>query len=108
MKDELCKVSAYLSPEEMKLFMRQVAARGVGQSAFIREMLGFDVRPRGAPKGKRKAKLEQGVKRSESKRASTKSEVKGRGRQVDDRTKEEQLSLLEGLGIVPPGAIVAT
>jgi hypothetical protein len=108
MKEAKCKVSAYLDEEEMKLFERQVAARGVGQSAFIREMLGYDVRPRGAPKGKRKAKLEQGVKRSESKRASTKSEMKGRGRQVVARTKEEQLSLLEGVGTVTPGTILVT
>jgi hypothetical protein len=53
MRGGLNKISAYLNDEELKLFNTWVAARGVGQSGFIREQLTFEVRPRGAPKGKR-------------------------------------------------------
>lgn len=51
MQELKCKISAYLSEQELEKFNYQVMARGVTQSAYIREMLGFDVRPRGAPKG---------------------------------------------------------
>jgi hypothetical protein len=54
-----CKISAYLSKEELKKFNLSVLARGVTQSAYIREMLGFDVRERGRPKGSRKQKAPQ-------------------------------------------------
>jgi hypothetical protein len=65
----LCKISAYLNQEEMRDFNRSVMARGAGQSGYIREMLGFDVRQRGAPKGPRKKKTQQ-VKPVKSKRAA--------------------------------------
>jgi hypothetical protein len=50
-----CKISAYLSEEELEKFHIQRRARGdITMSGYIREMLGFDVRERGAPTGPRK------------------------------------------------------
>jgi hypothetical protein len=59
MKEKLKKVSAYLTKEELRQFNLSVMARGAGQSGYIREMLGFDIRPRGAPKGPRKKKSQK-------------------------------------------------
>jgi hypothetical protein len=73
MKEKLKKVSAYLNKEELRQFNLSVMARGAGQSGYIREMLGFDVRPRGAPKGPRKQKVEQ------VKAAKARSAVKEKG-----------------------------
>lgn len=77
MRGELYKIAAYLDKEELKLFMAQVSARGVGQSGFIREMLGFEVRPRGAPKGQRKkCKTEKFVSSTKASRVSKSKQVK--------------------------------
>ena len=59
MKDGPYKISVYLNAEELRQFKLWVKARGLTESMYIREMLGFDVRPRGAPKGPRKKKAEQ-------------------------------------------------
>jgi hypothetical protein len=59
LKVKLYKISAYLNEEELRQFKLFVKARGVTESAYIREMLGFDVRLRGAPKGPRKKKERQ-------------------------------------------------
>ncbi len=48
---KLYPVKAYLDKEEKRLFRSWVQARGVSESAYIREMLSFEVKPRGAPKG---------------------------------------------------------
>ena len=54
MEGKLYKISSYLNAEELGKFKQMVRGRGsLTDSMFIREMLGFDVRPRGAPKGKR-------------------------------------------------------
>jgi hypothetical protein len=63
------KISAYLSEEELEKFNYRVMARGVTTSAYIREMLSFDIRERGAPKGPRRKK-EQQAKPVKSKRAA--------------------------------------
>ena len=69
MQEATCKISAYLSDEELEKFNKQMMARGrVTVSGYIREMLGFDPRGRGAPKGPRKKKA-QPVKPVKSKRA---------------------------------------
>lgn len=76
MGEKLYKISSYLNKEELRQFMLWVRARGVGQSGFIREQLSFDVRPRGAPKGKRKKvprKLAQLAKPAKPKVAAKKS-----------------------------------
>jgi hypothetical protein len=67
-KDGLCKISAYLNQEELRDFNRSVLAHGGTMSAYIREMLGFDPRKRGAPKGPRQKKAPQ-PKTVKSKRA---------------------------------------
>jgi hypothetical protein len=67
-KAKLYKISAYLNKDELQNFMVWVRARDAGQSGYIREMLGFEVRPRGAPKGPRKKK-EQQAKTVKSNRA---------------------------------------
>lgn len=76
---KLYKVSAYLNAEELREFNRSVLARAAGKSGYIREMLGFEVRPRGAPKGPRKKKKpEAGAtkkKRAVKARAAVKSEA---------------------------------
>jgi hypothetical protein len=76
------KISAYLSEEELRDFNRSVLARGATQSGYIREMLGFDVRPRGAPKGPRKKKTQQAKavksKRDGKENGSRKSAAKSR------------------------------
>jgi hypothetical protein len=59
MREAKCKISAYLTEEERRQFEHQVLARGVTESAYIREMLGFDLRRRGAPKGPRQKKAAQ-------------------------------------------------
>ena len=56
MKCALNKISAYLNPEEHRTFKLRVKASGLTESMYIREMLSFDVTPRGAPKGPRKKK----------------------------------------------------
>lgn len=53
MRGKLCKISAYLNKEELEKFRLMVKARDLTESMFIREMLGFDLRGRGAPKGQR-------------------------------------------------------
>ena len=86
MKEKLCKISAYLNKEELRQFNLWVLARGVTQSAYIREMLGFDVRGRGAPKGPRKKKAAQAKaaksKRAEKKKGSRQSAPKLRAPQL--------------------------
>ena len=86
MKVKLYKISAYLNEDELRQFKLFVKARGVTESAYIREMLGFDVRPRGAPKGPRKKKERQ-AKPATSKRAR---KEKG-GRQSTAKVRMPQL-----------------
>lgn len=72
MREAKNRVSAYLTDEELRQFNLQKMARGgVTESAYIREMLGFDVRRRGAPKGPRK-KTAQKEKASKAKAVSRK------------------------------------
>jgi negative regulator of replication initiation len=60
MREAKNRVSAYLTDEELRQFNLLKMARGhITESAFIREMLGFDVRPRGAPKGPRRKKAQK-------------------------------------------------
>jgi hypothetical protein len=84
------KISAYLNKEELRQFNLFVKARGVTQSGYIREMLGFDVRPRGAPKGPRKKKAPQ-AKTTKSKRAG---KEKG-SRQSTAKSRMPQLPFLD-------------
>lgn len=51
MKRKLHSIKAYLDDEEYRQFKVRVAARGVTESAYIREQLSFEVKQRGAPKG---------------------------------------------------------
>ena len=51
MKQKLHAIKAYLDDEEYRQFKMRVAARGVTESAYIREHLSFEVKQRGAPKG---------------------------------------------------------
>jgi hypothetical protein len=88
-KEPLCKISSYLNEEEFRDFNRSVLARGVTQSGYIREMLGFEVKPRGAPKGPRKKKAEQ-AKPVKSNRAGKEK----RSRQSTPKPRE-QLSFLD-------------
>jgi len=48
---KLHQVAVCLDAAEYRQFKFWVSARGVSQSAYIREQLSFDVKPRGAPKG---------------------------------------------------------
>ncbi len=89
MQELECKISAYLSKEELEKFNYQVLAHGGTMSAYIRDMLGFDVRPRGASKGPRKKK-EQQAKTVKSKRAGKEK----RSRQSTPKPRE-QLSFLD-------------
>lgn len=75
MEEKLHKVSAYLTKDELREFELFVKARGATQSGYIREMLGFDIRERGAPKGPRKQKAEH-AKQVKSKRAGKEKESK--------------------------------
>jgi hypothetical protein len=87
---KLYKISAYLNKEELRQFNLFKKARGVTQSGYIREMLGFEVRPRGAPKGPRKKKAPQ-PKIAKAKPAREVKEVKPRAAKPG----LSQLSLLE-------------
>ena len=51
MKRKLHSIKAYLDDEEYRQLKVRVAARGVTESAYIREQLSFEVKHRGAPKG---------------------------------------------------------
>ena len=51
MKQKLHSIKAYLDDEEYRQFKVRVQARGVTESAYIREQLSFEVKQRGAPKG---------------------------------------------------------
>jgi hypothetical protein len=53
MRGKLNKIAAYQNNEELCTFKLRVMASGLTESMYIREMLSFDVRGRGAPKGKR-------------------------------------------------------
>lgn len=66
-----------------------VKARDLTESMFIREMLGFDVRPRGAPKGPRKKKVKP------ARSAKPKVTRGKRGSRPKAVTRESQLSLLD-------------
>jgi hypothetical protein len=83
MKKAEHRVSAYLTDEELRQFDLQKTARGrITESAFIREMLGFDVRRPGAPKGPRQKKGKQTQsakpKRAKKKKSSPSSDVESR------------------------------
>ena len=84
------KISAYLSEEELKKFNVQVMARGLTESMYIREMLGFDIRGRGAPKGPRKKKAQQ-AKAAKAKQAGKEKQ----SRQSSAKSRLSQLSLLD-------------
>ena len=58
MADDLYKISAYVNAEELRQFKLWVKARGLTESMYIREMLGFDIRRRGPQEGPRKKKEE--------------------------------------------------
>jgi hypothetical protein len=90
----LYKVSAYLNAEELREFNRSVIARGAGQSAYVREMLGFEVRPRGAPKGPRKKKPPEAGP-TKKRAAKTKAAVKKKAERKRPGTPREQLSFLD-------------
>jgi hypothetical protein len=92
--EKLYKISSYLNKEELRQFMVWVRARGVGQSGFIREQLSFDVRPRGAPKGKRKKaprKLARLAKTTKPKVATKQN----RNQSSATESRDTQLSLLD-------------
>jgi hypothetical protein len=92
--EKLYKIAAYLDKEELRQFMLWVRARGVSQSGFIREQLSFDVRPRGAPQGKRKKvprKIAQLAKPAKPKVAAKKS----RNQSSVAELRDTQLSLLD-------------
>lgn len=73
MREAKNRVSAYLTDEELRQFNLLKMARGrITESGFIREMLGFDVRRPGAPKGPRKKKVEQ-AQSAKPKRAKKKT-----------------------------------
>jgi len=91
---KLSKISAYLNETELSEFNRSVMARGAGQSAYIREMLGFEVRPRGAPKGPRKKK-EPEASPPKTRAAKTKVAVKKKAERKRPAAPREQLSLLD-------------
>lgn len=73
MEGKLCKIAAYLNQEELRKFRLMVKARGLSESMFVREMLGFEIRPRGAPKGPRKNRAKQ-AKPAKKKRPAKKGE----------------------------------
>jgi hypothetical protein len=89
LEGELCKIAAYLNQEELRKFRLMVKARGLSESMFIREMLGFEIRPRGAPKGPRKNRAKQ------AKPAKRKQPVKKREHRV--RTQSQRASQLSFL-----------
>ena len=78
-----CAAHGILTDVELRQFNLQKMARvPVTESAFIREMLGFDVRRPGAPKGprKKKARSSQAVKPR-----ATKKKRRGQPRAVESR-----------------------
>ncbi len=84
------KISSYLDDEELRLFKLQMKARGVTESAYIREMLGFDVRRRGSPPGPRKKKAPQ----AETPRPkATKSKAAGKKKKKQPSAEEARPSL---------------
>jgi hypothetical protein len=91
---KLYKVSAYLNAEELREFNRSVMARAAGQSGFIREMLGFEIRPRGAPKGPRKKKPPEAGP-TKKRAAKTKAAVKKKAERKRPGAPREQLSFLD-------------
>jgi hypothetical protein len=88
------KISAYLDDEELRQFNLQVMARGAGESGYIREMLGFSVRHRGAPKGPRKKK-EPEAGQTKKRAAKTKVAAKKKAGRKRPTSPQEQLSFLE-------------
>lgn len=89
MATNLHKISAYLDDAELKKFRLMIKARGdITESAFIREMLGFEVKQRGAPKGKRKQKIKETTKKKSTK-AKKVVQKKARSEKLD------QLSFLD-------------
>jgi hypothetical protein len=101
-RGKLYKISSYLNAEELRVFKLGVKARGLTESMYIREMLSFDVRPRGAPKGKRekisKVKSAKSTKPARG-AAKSRSSKKAAGKKRDDsavkKDTKEQLSFLE-------------
>lgn len=89
MRGDLNKISAYLTDHEMEEFMRHVRMRGAGQSGLIREMLGFAVRPRGAPKGPRKKK------QTDKSQSAAKASKASKGQEKKSAQGKTQLSLLD-------------
>jgi hypothetical protein len=88
---KLCKISSYLDEEELRKFRLMVKARGITESMFIREMLGFDVRQRGAPKGPRPGKKAQAAKP----RKSRPKDLKDKRRAAPNTARDTQLTLLD-------------
>ena len=64
--EELKSVTVYFNPEEFSYVSEEASDHGVSVSAYIRARLGFVVRERGAPAGKRHQRRvsEAGAERS--------------------------------------------
>lgn len=100
MKGKLCKIASYLNQEEMKKFKLMLAGRGLTESMFIREMLGFDVRKRGAPKGKREQTSKtNGKKKAAAGTAKSRSLKRGAEKKGDKSSRgcvvRDELELLD-------------
>jgi hypothetical protein len=89
MRGKLCKISAYLNKEELEKFRHMVKVRDLTESMLIREMLGFDIRPRGAPKGPRQKKQ---TEKSVSTKAGRSSKLKKANKSQQGKS---QLTFLE-------------
>ncbi len=68
--EELKSVTVYFNSEEYKYVSEEASDHGVSVSAYIRARLGFAVRQRGAPTGKRHERRarEAGAERGSAKR----------------------------------------
>lgn len=90
MQEAKCKISAYLSEEELEKFNKQMMARGdVTVSGYIREMLGFDPRELGRPKGSHKQEAPQ------AKATKAKPDAKEKKSRKSTPKRRVQLSFLD-------------
>ncbi|MCA1600619.1 MAG: hypothetical protein LC776_02880 [Acidobacteria bacterium] len=67
--EQLKSVTVYFNPEEFTYISEEASDHGISVSAYIRARLGFVVRGRGAPAGKRhrRQSSEVGAERSRGK-----------------------------------------